>query len=126
MRLAPPVAAPDRDQTRVPTPLARLLALGRPIVMGVLNITPDSFSDGGRFLDPAAALGQARRMIAAGADILDIGAESTRPYGGAVAVPLEEELDRLAPVLPAVAALGVPVSIDTLKAEVAQWALETG
>jgi dihydropteroate synthase len=126
MRLAPPVAAPDRDQTRVPTPLARLLALGRPIVMGVLNITPDSFSDGGRFLDPAAALGQARRMIAAGADILDIGAESTRPYGGAVAVPLEEELDRLAPVLPAVAALGVPVSIDTLKAEVAQWALESG
>jgi dihydropteroate synthase len=126
MRLAPPVAAPDRDQTRVPNPLAPLLELGRPLVMGVLNVTPDSFSDGGRFLDPAAALEQARRMIAAGADILDIGAESTRPYGGAVAVPLDEEMSRLAPVLPAVAALGVPVSIDTLKAEVAQWALASG
>jgi dihydropteroate synthase len=106
--------------------LARLLALGRPIVMGVLNVTPDSFSDGGRFLDPATAIDQARRIIAAGADILDIGAESTRPYGGAVAVPLEEEMRRLAPVLPAVTALGVPVSIDTIKANVAEWALASG
>jgi dihydropteroate synthase len=94
--------------------------------MGVLNVTPDSFSDGGRFLDPATAIDQARRMITAGADILDIGAESTRPYGGAVAVPLEEEMRRLAPVLPAVTALGVPVSIDTIKAEVAEWALASG
>src|SRR6266850_6919230 len=94
-------------------PLARLLALGRPIVMGVLNVTPDSFSDGGHFLDPRRAIEHARRMVAEGADILDVGAESTRPYGDAVSVTLEEEIRRLGPVLPAVAALGVPVSIDT-------------
>jgi dihydropteroate synthase len=94
--------------------------------MGILNITPDSFSDGGRFLDPANALGQARRMVTDGADILDIGAESTRPYGGAVAVPVEQELQRLAPVLSAAVALGVPVSIDTKKAAVASWAIERG
>ncbi|HEX4828563.1 MAG TPA: dihydropteroate synthase [Xanthobacteraceae bacterium] len=94
--------------------------------MGVLNVTPDSFSDGGRFLDPVAAIDQARRMIAEGADVLDVGAESTRPYGGAVAVPIAEEMRRLAPVLPAVVALGVPVSIDTMKAEVAAWALAAG
>jgi dihydropteroate synthase len=126
MTLSRPLASSDRDQRHSPNQLARLLALGRPIVMGVLNVTPDSFSDGGRFLDPATAIDQARRMIAAGADILDIGAESTRPYGGAVAVPLEEEMRRLAPVLPAVTALGVPVSIDTIKAEVAEWALASG
>jgi dihydropteroate synthase len=126
MTLSRPVASSDRGQRHSPNPLARLLALGRPIVMGVLNVTPDSFSDGGRFLDPATAIDQARRMIATGADILDIGAESTRPYGGAVAVPLEEEMRRLAPVLPAVTALGVPVSIDTIKAEVAEWALASG
>src|ERR1700730_2664402 len=126
MTLSRPVASSDHDQRHSPNPLARLLALGRPIVMGVLNVTPDSFSDGGRFLDPATAIDQARRMIAAGADILDIGAESTRPYGGAVAVPREEEMRRLAPVLPAVTALGVPVSIDTIKAEVAEWALASG
>jgi dihydropteroate synthase len=107
-------------------PLARLLALGRPIVMGVLNVTPDSFSDGGRFLDPAPAIEHARRMVAAGADIVDIGAESTRPYGGAVAVPPEEELHRLEPVLPAVVRLGAVVSIDTMKAKVAAAALAKG
>src|SRR5215472_9642962 len=90
--------------------LQRLLALGRPAVMGILNVTPDSFSDGGRFIDPAAAIAHARRLVAEGADILDIGAESTRPYGGAVPVPLDEELGRLEPVLPAVIALGPPVS----------------
>ncbi len=94
--------------------------------MGVLNVTPDSFSDGGRFLDPDAAIAHAQRLAAEGADILDIGAESTRPYGGAVRVPLEEERRRLAAVLPAVVALGVPVSIDTMKASVAAWALEAG
>jgi dihydropteroate synthase len=94
--------------------------------MGVLNVTPDSFSDGGRFLEPQRAIEQARRMAAAGADILDIGAESTRPYGGAVAVSREEELRRLEPVLPAVTALGVPVSIDTMKASVAEAALAAG
>ena len=104
----------------------RLLAKGRPLVMGVLNVTPNSFSDGGRFLDPQAAIAQARRLVAEGADIIDVGAESTRPYGGAVRVSPEEERARLAPVLSAVVALGVPVSIDTLKADIAAWALDVG
>ena len=94
--------------------------------MGVLNVTPDSFSDGGRFLDPASALEQASRMIAEGTDILDIGSESTRPYGGAVAVSSDEEIRRLTLVLPAAVAMGVPVSIDTMKAAVAEWALAAG
>jgi dihydropteroate synthase len=105
---------------------AALLAKARPLVMGVLNVTPDSFSDGGRFLDPQAAIAHARQLAAEGADILDIGAESTRPYGGAVSVPLDAERERLAPILPDVVALGVPVSIDTLKAAVAAWALDQG
>lgn len=126
MTLVRPVRGSAREQKESPDWLARLLALGRPIVMGVLNVTPDSFSDGGRFLDPATALEQASRMIAEGADILDIGAESTRPYGGAVAVPSEEEIRRLGPVVPAVVAMGVPVSIDTMKATVAEWALAAG
>jgi dihydropteroate synthase len=106
--------------------LARLLAAGRPIVMGVLNVTPDSFSDGGRFLDPATAVAQVRRMVDEGADIIDVGAESTRPYGGAVRVSAEDERARLAPLLGAVCALGRPVSIDSMKAEVARWALDQG
>src|SRR3954469_10748388 len=126
MTLVRSVAGSAREHASPPDWLARLLALGRPIVMGVLNVTPDSFSDGGRFLDPAAALEQARQMVAQGADILDIGAESTRPYGGAQAVPSAEEMRRLAPVLPAAVTLGVPVSIDTMKAAVAKWALEAG
>jgi dihydropteroate synthase len=126
MTLVRPVRGSAREQKESPDWLARLLALGRPLVMGVLNVTPDSFSDGGRFLDPAAALEQASRMVAEGADILDIGAESTRPYGGAVAVPSEEEIRRLTPVLPAAVALGVPVSIDTMKARVAEWAVAAG
>ncbi|MTW15128.1 dihydropteroate synthase [Rhodoplanes serenus] len=103
-----------------------LLRAGRPLVMGVLNVTPDSFSDGGQFLDPAAAIAQAHRMVAEGADIIDVGAESTRPYGGATPVSAADEIARLAPVLPAVAALGPPVSIDTMKAAVADWALDHG
>ena len=126
MTLVRPVAGSARSEKKSPDRLARLLALGRPIVMGVLNVTPDSFSDGGRFLDPVDAIDQARRMIAEGADLLDIGAESTRPYGGAVAVSIAEEMRRLGPVLPAVVGLGVPVSIDTMKAEVAAWALAAG
>lgn len=106
--------------------LTLLLAKARPLVMGVLNVTPDSFSDGGRFLDPQAATAQARRLVAAGADILDVGAESTRPYGGAVRISLEEERARLTPVLSDIVTLGVPVSIDTLKADVAAWALDHG
>jgi len=109
-----------------PSWLAGLLAQRRPLVMGVLNVTPDSFSDGGRFIDPKLAIRQAQRMIAEGADIIDIGAESTRPYGGAEPVSSEEELARLAPVLPAVVKLKTPVSIDTMKAGVAAWALDQG
>ena len=106
--------------------LGRLLAKRRTLVMGVINVTPDSFSDGGHFLEPQAAIAQARRLAAEGADILDIGAESTRPYGGAVRVTLEEERARLQPILSEVIALGCPVSIDTMKASVAAWALDRG
>jgi len=105
--------------------LPALLAKPHVLVMGVLNITPDSFSDGGDFLDPARALAQAERLAADGADILDIGAESTRPYG-AKPISATEEIARLAPILPAITRLGVPVSIDTMKAEVAAWALDQG
>lgn len=106
--------------------LTALLARPIPAVMGVLNITPDSFSDGGAFIAPESALAQARRMIAEGADIIDIGAESTRPYGGAERVSVEEELRRLQPVLSDVVSLGVPVSIDSMKSEVVAWALDHG
>ena len=106
--------------------LPALLARPCPAVMGVLNITPDSFSDGGAFIAPESALAQARRMIAEGADIIDIGAESTRPYGGAQPVTAEDELRRLEPVLSAVVALGVPVSIDSMKSAVVAWALQRG
>ncbi len=106
--------------------LARLLAKARPLVMGVLNVTPDSFSDGGRFLDAQAAIAHARSLAAEGADIIDVGAESTRPYGGPVAVSPDEEEARLKPVLSEVLGLGVPVSIDTMKSAVAAWALDLG
>lgn len=105
--------------------LAVLLSRPYPAVMGVLNVTPDSFSDGGQFIAPERALAQARRMIAEGADIIDIGAESTRPYG-AQPVSAEEELQRLRPVLGPVAALGTPVSIDSMKSAVVAWALGAG
>jgi dihydropteroate synthase len=95
-------------------------------VMGVLNITPDSFSDGGRFLAPEQALAQAKRLIAEGADIIDIGAESTRPYGGAEPVSAALELRRLEPVFSDIVALGLPVSIDSMKSEVVAWALDRG
>src|SRR5205085_2863495 len=118
---------PDANSPENPShALARLLALRRPLVMGILNVTPDSFSDGGRFLAPQRAIEHARRMVGEGADILDVGAESTRPYGGAVKVSAEEEWSRLEPVLPAVTSLGVPVSIDTMKANVAGKALAAG
>ena len=106
--------------------LPALLARPYPAVMGVLNITPDSFSDGGAFIAPESALAQARRMIAEGADIIDIGAESTRPYGGSQPVTAEDEMRRLEPVLSEVVALGVPVSIDSMKSAVAAWALDRG
>jgi dihydropteroate synthase len=110
----------------LPLILPRLLAPGRTVVMGILNVTPDSFSDGGRFLAPAQAIAQTKRMIAEGAEIIDVGAESTRPYGGAVPVSAEEERARLKFILPALRDLGAPISIDTMKAEVASWALDAG
>ncbi len=93
--------------------------------MGVLNITPDSFSDGGQFIAPERALAQAGAMIAQGADIIDIGAESTRPYG-AEPVSADQELKRLQPILADVVSLGVPVSIDSMKSAVVGWALDAG
>jgi len=105
--------------------LPALLSRATPAVMGVLNVTPDSFSDGGQFIAPERALAQARRLIAEGADIVDIGAESTRPYG-AQPVSAEEELQRLRPVLSDIVALGRPVSIDSMKSTVVAWALGAG
>lgn len=118
---------PDRAARR-PLPASGWLPLerGYPAVMGVLNVTPDSFSDGGQFLDPGSAIAQAERMIAAGADLIDVGAESTRPYGDRQPVSADAEIDRLRPVLKDLVALGVPVSIDTMKGPVARFALDAG
>jgi dihydropteroate synthase len=92
--------------------------------MAVLNVTPDSFSDGGRFLDTDAAVTRGRAQAAVGADLIDVGGESTRP--GAERVPVEEELARVVPVVKALAADGIVVSIDTMRAEVARAALDAG
>ena len=96
----------------------------RPIVMGILNATPDSFSDGGRFRSAADAISLADVMIASGVDLIDIGGESTRP--GAIPVSLQEELDRVMPVIEGLKNCGVPLSIDTYKAETMLQALEAG
>src|SRR5215475_10680003 len=88
--------------------LARLLARQRPLVMGILNVTPDSFSDGGAFLAPDAAVAHVEQMITEGADIIDIGGESTRPSADRAAVSAEEELQRLELVLPAAVRMGRP------------------
>lgn len=100
------------------------VCLDRPRVMGVLNLTPDSFSDGGQWLDPAHAIARAHQMIADGADFLDIGAESTRP--GAPQVSADEELQRLRPVLEPLIDCGVPISVDTRKASVMREVLAMG
>jgi dihydropteroate synthase len=100
------------------------LALERPLVMGVLNVTPDSFSDGGRFLEHGAALAHARELIGEGADLLDIGGESTRP--GAAPVSEDEELVRVIPLVEALRESGVPISVDTRRARVMRAALGTG
>ena len=103
----------------------RRLILDRPRIMGILNVTPDSFSDGGQWLGKSEAIQHALAMQAAGADIIDIGGESTRP--GAQAVPLQQELDRVVPVIEALAPqLSVPVSIDTSKPEVMRAAVAAG
>ncbi len=105
--------------------LYRLHAEKGPLIMGVVNVTPDSFSDGGRFFDVADAVRHARELIAAGADVLDVGGESTRP--GAQPVTLGEEIDRVVPVIQAITAeWDGPVSIDTLKPEVAEEAFKAG
>jgi dihydropteroate synthase len=101
-------------------PVARMPAR----IMGIVNVTPDSFSDGGEFLDPERAIAHGRELAADGADILDIGGESTRP--GAAAVDAKEELRRIEPVVQALSSAGQPVSIDTSKAAVAEAALDAG
>lgn len=99
------------------------LSLAQPLVMGVVNITPDSFSDGGRFFDPAAAIAHAQQLMEEGADLIDLGAESSRP-GAAALVSVEEELRRLLPVLRGLRDL--PLSVDTVKPEVMRVALAEG
>src|SRR5690242_20275949 len=110
----------------VPLPGGRRLQLGaKTLVMGIINVTPDSFSDGGVLIDPARAIEAGVQMVAEGADILDVGGESTRP--GALPLSEEDELRRVLPVVQGLAArVEVPVSIDTYKAAVADAALECG
>jgi dihydropteroate synthase len=100
------------------------LPLTRPLVMGIVNVTPDSFSDGGKFLSHDAAIAHAHQLIEEGADILDIGGESTRP--GAAPASLQEELDRVMPVIEALATGPVPLSVDTQKPEVMKAAIAAG
>lgn len=97
---------------------------GKTLVMGILNVTPDSFSDGGKYFSTEAAIARAVQLIEYGADIIDIGAESTRPH--AAPVSADEEFSRIEKILPAIVNLGVPVSIDTYKPEVAAQVLELG
>ncbi len=110
-------ASPPRYVAGLPTP-------GRALVMGVVNVTPDSFSDGGRWLDPEVAVKHARQLVRDGADLVDVGGESTRP--GATRPSAQEELDRVLPVVTSLAAEGVLVSVDTMRAEVADAALRAG
>ncbi|MEP6556994.1 MAG: dihydropteroate synthase [Burkholderiales bacterium] len=114
----PPVACTHWQTTRF------LIDLSRPRVMGIVNVTPDSFSDGGQHDDPAAALQHCEKLVRGGADLLDIGGESTRP--GSAPVPLDLERHRVLPVLRAALTLGVPISVDTYKAELMQDALDLG
>src|ERR1700736_418875 len=102
-----------------------LLCGERPLLMGVVNVTPDSFSDGGKYLDPDRAFSKAVALEGAGADILDIAAEPTRP--GSSRISAAEELQRLVPVLKRLREkIGIPISVDTYKAEVAERAIELG
>src|SRR5881409_1110648 len=103
----------------------RRLTITRPLVLGIVNVTPDSFSDGGRFVEPSAAVAHGLRLVAEGADLLDVGGESTRP--GSQPVPLDVELARVLPVLAVLAGrIRIPISVDTTKAEVARRALDAG
>ncbi len=103
---------------------SRTLAFDRPLVMGIVNVTPDSFSDGGLFLDPGRAIEHGLRLLEEGADLLDVGGESTRP--GAESVAAEEEMARVVPVIAGLAGRGAIVSVDTMKPEVAGAALDAG
>ena len=117
-----------RPSPHVPRPSLKAgrfsLSLERPLIMGILNITPDSFSDGGKFFDSSRALDHARQLLEDGADILDIGGESSRP--GAQPVTVDEELRRVLPVLESLVELPVPVSVDTCKPEVMRRAIAAG
>ncbi len=117
-------AAAHRHTGPVNALMTRLSATGRCLVSGVVNVTPDSFSDGGLWWEPLDAIAHGLEMLTLGADILDIGGESTRP--GAVRPPVEEELRRVRPVVRELAAAGAVVSIDTMRAEVAEVALDLG
>lgn len=117
-------AAPGRPTATTWTVRGRTLSLARPLVMGIVNVTPDSFSDGGQHLTHAAALAHALRLIEEGADILDIGGESTRPGAGAVSAA--EERDRVVPLIASLAKEGVPLSVDTSKPDVMRAALDAG
>ncbi|MGH3363629.1 MAG: dihydropteroate synthase [Nocardioidaceae bacterium] len=107
-----------------PSHVAGLPELDRALVMGVLNVTPDSFSDGGRWFDTGRAVEHGRRLVAQGADLVDVGGESTRP--GATRPTAQEEQDRILPVITALAAEGVTISVDTMRAEVARAAVDAG
>jgi dihydropteroate synthase len=126
--IVPAHALPAQWRHRLSAPRAPMagLSFSRPQVMGILNATPDSFSDGGQFFDPADALAHAARMVADGVDIIDVGGESTRP--GAETVPPEAEAARVRPVVAGIRAAhgALPISIDTRKASVAQAALAAG
>jgi dihydropteroate synthase len=127
MTQATVVAAAPGPSTGVPPahPLGRLLGAGRPLVCGILNVTPDSFSDGGRYDSPGRAVEHGRRLAAEGADLIDIGGESTRP--GSRPPTLEEELARVVPVVAALAGeVGVPLSVDTSRPEVMRAAVGAG
>lgn len=103
---------------------ASLYGTGRTLVMGVLNVTPDSFSDGGKFLDPGRAVERGLELRADGADIVDVGGESTRP--GAARIPAAEEQERVVPVIRRLVDAGIPVSIDTMNADTARRAIDAG
>src|SRR6476660_9668773 len=108
-------------ESRGAVPLASCAMTTTPLLMGVVNVTPDSFSDGGRWLESDAAIAHGQELRTDGADILDIGGESTRP--GATRPLVEEELDRVVPVISALAADGAVVSVDTMRADVAEASL---
>ena len=124
--IIPAIEAPQSVLHAIASPRADIsgLSMTEPQVMGILNVTPDSFSDGGRYIDPESALTQAQSMIREGATIIDVGGESTRP--GAAVVPVDEETARVAQVVDTLAKGGVCVSIDTRKAPVAAKAAELG